>query len=278
MVRELSIVAGKEFRDGFRNRWVLAITLLFAVFALGLGYFGSAASGTLGFASLDTTIVSLSSLAIFVIPLIALLLAYDTMVGEEEQGTLLLLLTYPLSRTQLLLGKFLGHGLVLSCATLLGFGSAGAVIAVLTERFWDAQLWFVLGMFILSAVLLGLVFIALACVISVSSREKSRAAGAALLVWFVFVLVFDLSLLALLVATEGQVGQTVLPYLMLLNPCNAFRLLNLTGFEATQAYAGLVSIAQNQLFSPSLLMVVLLAWIIAPFSLAAWLFQRRHAL
>jgi Cu-processing system permease protein len=276
LCRNIAVVAGKEFRDGLRNRWVLAITLLFAVFALGLGYFGSAAGGTLGFASLDTTIVSLSSLAIFVIPLIALLLAYDTLVGEEEQGTLLLLLSYPLSRTQLLLGKFFGHGLVLGLATLLGFGGAGAVIALLTGRFLDAQLWAVLGLFILSVLLLGLVFIALACLISVSSREKSRAAGAALLVWFVFVLVFDLSLLALLVATEGRIGQAVLPYLMLLNPCNAFRLLNLTGFEATQAYAGLVSIAQRELFSPGVLISVLLAWIVLPFSLAAWLFRRRH--
>ncbi len=275
MMRELSIVAGKELRDGLRNRWVLAITLLFAIFALGLGYFGSAAAGSVGFTSLPTTIVSLSSLAIFVIPLIALLLAYDTVIGEEEQGTLLLLLTYPLSRTQLLLGKFCGHGLALSLAALLGFGAAGTVIAVSTHGFFDAQLWAALGMFILSSALLGLVFIAIACLISVSSREKSRAAGAALLVWFFFVLIFDLGLLALLVVTEGQVGQQVLPYLMLLNPCNAFRLLNLSGFEAAQTYAGLVSIAQRELFSSGFLISVLLAWIALPFSLAAWLFQRR---
>lgn len=275
MLTELRVVAAKEFRDGLRNRWVLAISLLFAVFALGLGYFGSAASGSLGFASLDATIVSLSSLAIFVIPLIALLLAYDTIIGEEEQGTLMLLLSYPLTRSQLLVGKFFGHDLVLSVATLLGFGGAGFVLAWSSQRLGEFHLWAVLGMFILSAVLLGLVFIAIACLISVLAKEKSRAAGAALLVWFGFVLVFDLSLLALLVASQGQLGREWLPYLMLLNPCNAFRLLNLTGFEATQVYAGLVSIAQRELFSPSLLISVLLMWIVAPFSLAVWLMHRR---
>ena len=30
------IVAAKEFRDGLRNRWVLAITLVFAFLAVGL--------------------------------------------------------------------------------------------------------------------------------------------------------------------------------------------------------------------------------------------------
>ena len=38
-------IATKEFQDGMRNRWVLAITLVFAVLAVGLSYFGAAASG-----------------------------------------------------------------------------------------------------------------------------------------------------------------------------------------------------------------------------------------
>ena len=121
-------IAVKELSDGLRNRWVLAITLIFAVLAMSLSYFGAAASGALGFAGLATTIVSLASLAVFLIPLIALFLAYDSIVGEEEQGTLLLLLTYPLSRTQLLIGKFLGHGAILAISTALGFGLAGAMI------------------------------------------------------------------------------------------------------------------------------------------------------
>jgi Cu-processing system permease protein len=77
---------------------------------MGLAWFGAAASGEVGFTRISTTIVSLASLAVFLIPLIALMLAYDSIVGEDEQGTLLLLMTYPLSRTGLLAGKFLGHG------------------------------------------------------------------------------------------------------------------------------------------------------------------------
>ena len=47
------VVALKEFKDGFRNRWMMAITLMFAMCSLGLAYFGSAASGILGFFILD---------------------------------------------------------------------------------------------------------------------------------------------------------------------------------------------------------------------------------
>lgn len=276
-MHEILTVARKEFRDGLRNRWVLAITVMFALFALGLAYFGAAASGQVGFTSLDTTIVSLASLAIFVIPLIALLLAYDSVVGEEEQGTLLLLLSYPLSRIQLLAGKFLGHAIVLAVSSILGFGLAALLIAVLTGDVASMTLWKAFGFFILSAVMLGWVFIALAYLISVLVNEKSRAAGLALIVWFLFVLVFDLALLGILVATQGAVGAEFFPYLLLLNPTDVFRLANLAGFEAAQAYSGLVSVASAQLLQPSLLFGVLLLWIIAPLGLASWLFKRRES-
>ena len=97
-------MARKEFSDGLRNRWLLAISLLFGVLAIGIAWLGAAASGQLGFTSVPATIASLASLATFLMPLIALLLAYDAIVGEDESGTLLLLLTYPLGRGQILLG------------------------------------------------------------------------------------------------------------------------------------------------------------------------------
>ncbi|MCW9000439.1 MAG: hypothetical protein OQK04_17145, partial [Kangiellaceae bacterium] len=57
-------VAQKEFKDGLRNRWLIAITLIFAIFASALSWFGSAAVGSIGFSSVANTIVSLSSLNI----------------------------------------------------------------------------------------------------------------------------------------------------------------------------------------------------------------------
>ena len=274
---EVMTVARKEFRDGMRNRWVFAITVIFALFALGLAYFGSAASGQVGFTSLDTTIVSLASLAIFVIPLIALLLAYDSIVGEEELGTLLLLLSYPLSRFQILAGKFAGHAALLAMSTVLGFGAAGIVIASITGKLLSLELWQSLSFFIASATLLGWVFIAFAYLVSVIASEKSRAAGLALIIWFLFVLVFDLLLLGILVGSHGAVSTRVFPYLLLLNPTDVFRLANLAGFEAAQAYSGLASVATAHLFRPGILLVVLAIWTVLPFTVAVLLFQRRKA-
>jgi len=276
VMHEVLTVVRKEFRDGLRNRWVLAISMMFALFAIGLAYFGAAASGQVGFTSLDTTIVSLASLAIFVIPLIALLLSYDGVVGEDEQGTLLLLLSYPLSRLQLLTGKFLGHAVVLAVSSLLGFGLAALAIGLMTGNVTSVALWKAFGLFILSAVMLGWVFVALAYLLSVTVSEKSRAAGLALIVWFVFVLVFDLLLLGMLVATQGAMNAELFPYLLLLNPTDVFRLVNLTGLEAAQAYSGLISASSARLFHPSLLFGVLSLWVIVPLGLAALFFKRRE--
>jgi len=272
---EILAVGAKEFRDGMRNRWLLAITVIFALFALGLAYFGAAASGQVGFTSLDTTIVSLASLAIFVIPLIALLLAYDSVVGEAEAGTLLLLLSYPLTRFQLLAGKFVGHAAVLAIATVLGFGVAGLVIGGETGQLLAPELWQALGFFIATAVLLGWVFVAFAYLASVVASEKPRAAGLALVTWLFFVLVFDLGLLGLLVGAKGAISNEVFPYLLLLNPTDVFRLANLSGFEAAHAYSGLASVGAAQMFRPWLLLLVLVAWTGVPFGIAAMLFQRR---
>lgn len=272
----LWIVAGKEFRDGLRNRWVVAVTVGFALFALGIAYFGGAASGHIGFAPLATTLVSLANLAVFVIPLIALLLAYDSIIGEIERGTLWLLLAYPLDRWQLLLGKFLGQAAMLGLATLIGFGVAGLWIGAATDELDQLTLWRAFGFFILSSMVLGWVFIAMAQVVSIISAEKAQAAGLALIVWFVFVLIFDIVLLAVLVASGGAINQTLLSFILLLNPSDVFRLANLAGFESAQALTGLGSLAQMRLFQPGLLLLILFIWLLATLALAMQLFARKR--
>ena len=40
-----AVIAWKEFRDDFRSRWTVALTVLFALLALAIAWFGGAASG-----------------------------------------------------------------------------------------------------------------------------------------------------------------------------------------------------------------------------------------
>jgi Cu-processing system permease protein len=148
--------AAKEFRDGLRNKWVAGATLLLGALAFALTFLGSTPTGLLDVKPLAVTVVSLSSLTIFLIPLIALLLGYDAIVGEAERGCLLLVLTYPVSRMEIIVGKFLGHGAILAFAAVVGYGAAGAAAA------WsgggDAESWRAFAGLIVTTVLLGQVF------------------------------------------------------------------------------------------------------------------------
>ncbi len=106
----IRIVAAKEFRDRLRNRWVIGVALTFTALALVIAYFGTAQQGTVGFHSIELTIASLVSLVIYLVPLIALMLGFDAIVGERERGSLGLLLSMPVTRTEVLIGKYCGPG------------------------------------------------------------------------------------------------------------------------------------------------------------------------
>ncbi len=272
-MRAIMAVAEKEFKDGVRNRWLIAITLIFALMASGISWFGSASVGSVGFSSIANTIISLASLNVFLLPLIALLLSYNAIVGEDEDGTLLLLLTYPLTKAQLLMGKLLGHTLILSVSTLVGFGSAGLMIALFADHVDLADLITAFSVFIISAIFLGTVFIGMAYLISAWVSEKAKAAGLALMLWFFFVLIFDMGLLGILVATKGQIQADLFPYLLLLNPTDIFRLINLVHFQSTGS--GLLSIATQQGFSLYGLFFGLSLWIVIPLVLAYYRLIKR---
>jgi Cu-processing system permease protein len=267
---QIATIAGKEFRDRIRNRWVLAVALVFTVFALSIAYFGAAQQGTVGFRSIEVTIASLVSLVIYLIPLIALLLGFDAIVGERERGSLELLLSMPISRAELLLGKYLGLAAALALSTVAGFG---LVALVLASRLDLGALYHYFG-FVASSVLLGCAFLSLAVMLSVFASDRTRASGLAIALWFLFVLVFDLLLLAALVMSEGQWGGEALPYLLLLNPADVFRILNIFSLDDVRTLYGLATVFPPALARPALLGLVMAAWIVLPLAIAAWRFRR----
>jgi Cu-processing system permease protein len=248
---------------------VLAVALVFTVFSLLITYFGAAVQGQIGPRSIELTIASLVSLVIYLIPLIALLLGFDAIVGERERGSLDLLLALPITRLELLLGKYLGLAAALTLSTLAGFG----LVAVLlySQLSW-AGLYHYVG-FMISSVLLGLAFLSLAVLVSVVARDRTRASGLAIAMWFFFVLVFDLLLLGALVGTGGAYGGEAFAYMLLLNPADVFRILNVFSLEDVRTLYGLASIVPPALAKPWLMGAVMLAWIIVPLALARWRFK-----
>ena len=274
-MKNILIIARKEVREGLRNRWVLATTLLLAALSLTLSFLGSAPTGNVGVNQLDVVIVSLSSLTIFLVPLIALLLSHDAIVGEMERGTMLLMLSYPVSRNQVILGKFVGHLAILAFATLFGYGAAAAALAA-TGTEIDPASWSSFVTMLCSSVLLGAVFIAIGYLVSASVRERSTAGGVAIGIWLFFVLIYDMALLGALVASGGHaLPSGLLDALLLLNPTDAYRMLNLGSGEAS-ALSGLGGVAEHTGLNATLLVGALFGWIVLPLSLAAASFSRRE--
>lgn len=272
----IRLIAGKEIRDGLRNRWVVATTGLMAALALTLAFLGSAPTGTVGVGALEVTVVSLSSLTIFLLPLIALLLSYDAVVGEIDRGTMLLLLTYPVSRQQVVLGKFIGHTAILGFATTLGYGAAGLALGLASGELGGESSRAFAAM-IGSSVLLGAAFTAMGYLISVCVRDRGTAAGLAIGVWLLFVLLFDMGLLGFLVADQGRtLTPELVNRLLLANPADIYRLFNLTGFAKVSTFAGMAGLAEQVRLSPALLLAALLAWVVVPLTAATLLFARKQ--
>lgn len=243
MNRILSM-AQTEFRIALRNRWVAVSVAMMVLFSLVLSAAGSAPTGALGADRLSVVVASLTSLAVYLVPLIALLMSFDALAGEVERGTLPLLLTYPLSRTEILLGKLLAHVAVLAIALAAGYG-----LAALTAWMGDARalaglpaLWRLFW----SSMVLGAVFLGAGYGLSALSRRPSGAAGLAIGLWLGLIVLYDLGLLAALVADDGGRFTTdIFPWAMLANPADAFRLFNLSASQATAAATGLSGAANS---------------------------------
>ncbi|WP_136417234.1 ABC transporter permease subunit [Herbaspirillum sp. ST 5-3] len=266
---QVRVIASKEFRDRIRNRWVLAVALIFSLFALAIAYFGSAQQGAVGFRGIDVTIASLVSLVIYLVPLISLILGYDAIVGEKERGSLELLLSMPITRFEILLGKFAGLSAALASSTILGFGAG---VLLLSSQLGTRDVYHYAG-FVCSAILMGMAFLSLSLLVSVLALDRIRASGVAIGLWFFFVLIFDLLLMGALVLSQGRLGSGLFGALLMLNPADVFRLLNIFSSEQVQNMYGLATVMPDRLTDPTILIGIMLAWIVTPFVFAHWRFK-----
>jgi Cu-processing system permease protein len=238
MIARIFAIAACEFRIALRNRWIVIATTLMVAFSLALTFAGSAPTGVLGVDLLTVSVASMTSLSVYLVPLLALLMSFDAIAGEIERGSLALLLTYPLSRGELLLGKLAAHVAALGVAVFIGFGIAGAAAWAAGGANGDSLAALVrLGW---SAVLLGAGFLAIGYAVSALARSSSAAAGMAIGVWILFVVLYDLGLLGALVYDGGGAfTRYVFPLLLVANPADAFRIFNLSGAGDVALASGL---------------------------------------
>ncbi len=265
-LRDVCTIATTEYRLAVKNRWAIALTAIFAAFSLGLLTFSGSSVGPDGF---ERVIGSLAVLAVYLVPLAALAFGYDAIVGAEDSGWLAALFALPITRGRLAIGTYVGRSIALTGSILIGFSLAG----ILLVRDFGLAGWNGFLAFLLGTVGLGLVFLAIALLISTVAAAKTHALGAALLIWAWFVLVHDLLALGLISAFE--LPEFALEAMVLTNPAGIFRVLVLGALDAG-GDAGFATIMANTGLSTALLIIAMLAWIVIPIALASSMLGRRR--
>ncbi len=252
-----------ELVERARDRWVLVSTGLFALLAVGIALYGRSAED----AAAVVTAPSLVTLAAFLVPLVALILGHDAIVGERERHTLGLLLSLPAKRWEILVAKFIGRLLALTVSVAAGIGSA-AILLPAGPRGVVLDL-------ILPTVLLGAAFLSLGVLLSSLTTRVATAASLAVVVWFLLVFFYDLGLLAALVATDGAIGQDTIAWAVSANPAGLYRtqmMIDLVGVASLEEIG--LAVALPGLGTKTM---IWLAWVLGPLALGAWMLNRRQA-
>ena len=262
-MRSIWLVARKEFLDCLQSRWLLSGGLLFAILSLAVFYGTAAIGGSFAYPPLSVVMNSLVSLTVFLLPLLAILLSYDAFVGELEGGMLILMLTYPVTRTAFLLGKAVGPALLI--VLTVGFAVMPVAASFAAVPYSVGELAGALTVTAGSAWLLGLVFMFAAYCVSLAVRTKAQALAILILIWLAAVLLYDLGLLVAAVSFTGGLPRGVLNALMLANPASGFRLLNQSLFGSVQTTVPIAALAG-----------VLAAWAGALFALARGIFAAKR--
>jgi Cu-processing system permease protein len=200
-------VARRELRIVCRSRGVNTGLVLIAALAWLPAVLLPLRAGAFGVASFSVVMPLTIAAEGVVLPLLALLFGAEMLAGEVEDGSLLSVVTLPLSRTHCFLGKLLGRVTVLIVAEGVVFGLAMLAIASMRGREGLAGYAVVQG----SAILLSTACVVIGAAIAAGGRGRLHAYAISLLTWGVLVFLIDALLLAAIVglapAAPTQVGE-----------------------------------------------------------------------
>jgi Cu-processing system permease protein len=252
-----------EFFERARDRWVLTVSVLFGLLACGVSLYGRSTDVETS-QLIGPSLVTLTSLFV---PLVALILGHDAIVGERERNTLGLLLSLPVRRWEVVLAKYLGRLVALTIAISVGVAAAMALAPAGHAR--------ALGGLMGPALLLGAAFLSVGVAISAVTSRQLSAASAVVATWFLLVFLYDLGLLGLLVVTDGAVSQALIVALVELNPAGLFRLDMMNAFAGPDALANLgMTVAPTR---GILATFVWVGWVTLPLLASSWVLVRGKA-
>lgn len=270
----VGLIAERELRDSLRTRWFVLYTVAFLGLGAGLTYLASPLGGYSGLQGFGRAAAGLVNLVLLIVPLMGLTAGAQAVAADRERGTLAYLLAHPVTRTEVLAGKFLGLTAALTLSLALSFGALGLVLASTGTGVGALPFAGFVGL----TLLLGLVSLALGLWISVLAGRTAVALGGAVFVWVALVFAGDLGLMSS--AVLFRLGVPALFLSAFLNPLQTFKVAAVTLLHPTLDVLGPVGLYAVDTLGPGLLpvlTVVLLLWVATPLALALVSFAGRDA-
>jgi Cu-processing system permease protein len=243
--------------DIVRSKVLLAYTLL--LLAISLTIFMSDADVTKGLVSITTVIL-------IIVPLVSIVYATTYYFNAAEFTEMLV--SQPISRRNILLGKFIG----ISSSILLAF-TIGVCIPVCLFAFSATGITLMI-----SGLLLTLSFVSLAFLTSTITLDKAKGIGLALMLWFYFSIIFDGLVLLFLTLFADYPLEKAMITLTALNPIDLARILILLQLDIS-ALMGYTGALYQQFFGSGIGIVFSLLmqsiWILVPLFFALRIFKKK---
>ena len=232
--------------DILRNRIVLVYTLF--LLAASLSVFALEDNSSKG-------LLSLLNIILIVVPLVSII--FSTIYIYNSAEFIELLVSQPLKRKSIWLSLFGGLAASLSIAFFIG---AGVPVLIYQPN--------IIGFTMIGVgIILSIIFVAIALLATVQTRDKAKGIGAAIMLWLYFSLLFDGLVLFLLFQFADYPMEKPMIAVSALNPIDLSRILILLQLDvsAMMGYTGAVfkdffGTYTGILFS----LLVLLLWIVLP--------------
>ena len=264
-------IARKDVSDSSRSWrfWIFFSLVLVVIGGYALGYViwieDSFESFITGFATM---------LGLF-LPLLGILLGYKAVIHERNSGSILLTLSFPHSRKDLVFGKFLGRSIVLLVPTSLALGITG-VAGLLVYQASDLIPF---PWMVLNTLLYGAVFLSLAIGISLSVTNGRSATLGAFASYLLFVMFWE-NLVTGFVFILHRFDFSVIDNLpdwalfaRLLKPSEAYYRAIRVGYDIEQAGPYLAADAPWYV-DWWMAVIILVGWIVVPLALGYYQFSR----
>ena len=266
-------IARQELTVAVRNRWTAIFAFAFSSLVLAISYFGTMTAGDIGFQGFNRTTASLLSLVLYLIPLIALMMGTQSFLDSDGSDDLLF--AQPVSREDVLIGKLLGLFAAMTTATFVGFGLGGLVIATQTE----AEDFIGYPIFVGLSLFLSIVFLSLSMLAAIICKRSTKAFGVALLIWFFFVIFYDLLVLGAALLFKEKTANYVIFASLFGNPVDLVRVAGLLSLKGQDVFgaagAALLKFLGGEFQAFAALIAGLIFWAGMPILLSFKLLRRQ---